>query len=668
MCSSHSPAGSDEHEKNTSWGNGGNSFQQGKNCKLEGTWKLKAETGHQRNCISSVGKRVRFCTDEHVSQPVGKSLQTGAGRASALKSCATSTSGRRGGAASKGSSFSCASILSDSLRKYEKSSAQAGGQDESAVSLVAARVMDGPAGAAPPRSREHPVVVGIQGETENPLARDTSQRPSRTPFGLGKASMDVSVKSSTGHGKTSSIGRTSKSSSQGGRDNISSAETVSSFVRDKSARNTVKNSNAPGGEKENYAAEVSTSCNKAKQKLSSIKVEKSGIPPTGASDGHSLTARNNHSLITGNSRGNCEVDRGRGHTQGDPTPDLATVLEVGARDSKDGQETMTIDFPDGAVGASREKSRTENSDKSPRNGVRSVDVQKGSEPDRQPDESIYVLDPKTGNRLPTKPVSARVPTTISRQVVRGRKGPYLEEIDQVVGGEVSLNRKGSWTWAQIFSGPRATRTLEVKTLVDTGSPATFIQRKVWDKMMKVGAATIEGTREIDPVSWGGFNGVPLCTSSQVRLNIRLWPRKRNPHLTAQDGRACLAMYAHVVPDGTMNYDILIGRDGLGLFPVRTYRDVNQRETVMTLHGENHDSVSQTFTEHVQNAVGFVEQEASAPQVVVVYNGTHETVRPDTMSWVPVKLFNMDGTPTVEGSYYATLDPEWSPREIIIDAG
>ena len=34
----------------------------------------------------------------------------------------------------------------------------------------------------------------------------------------------------------------------------------------------------------------------------------------------------------------------------------------------------------------------------------------------------------------------------------------------------------------------------------------------------------------------------------------------------------------------------------------------------------------------------------------------------------MKPFNMDGTPTVEGSYYATLDPEWSPREIIIDAG
>lgn len=51
----------------------------------------------------------------------------------------------------------------------------------------------------------------------------------------------------------------------------------------------------------------------------------------------------------------------------------------------------------------------------------------------------------------------------------------------------------------------------------------------------------------------------------------------------------------------------------------------------------------------------------------MYNGYHGMVRPDTLLWVPVKQFNMDGTPTTGGSYYATLDPDWSPHEVIIDA-
>lgn len=140
-------------------------------------------------------------------------------------------------------------LLSDFVRNSNKPSAQPGGQDESSVSLVAARVKDGPDVAAPARSREHPVeTVNIQGETGEPLVRDTRPRPSRYPSGLGKTSKDLSAKSSTVHGKTTSIGRTSKSSYLVGRDNITSAETVSPTVREKSARSTANNSNAPGGE------------------------------------------------------------------------------------------------------------------------------------------------------------------------------------------------------------------------------------------------------------------------------------------------------------------------------------------------------------------------------------------------------------------------------------
>ena len=45
---------------------------------------------------------------------------------------------------------------------------------------------------------------------------------------------------------------------------------------------------------------------------------------------------------------------------------------------------------------------------------------------------------------------------------------------------------------------------------------------------------------------------------------------------------CLAVHAHVVPDGAMAHSVLLGRDVWADFPKRKYVDINENETVLTV--------------------------------------------------------------------------------------
>lgn len=98
-------------------------------------------------------------------------------------------------------------------------------------------------------------------------------------------------------------------------------------------------------------------------------------------------------------------------------------------------------------------------------------------------------------------------------------------------------------------------------------------------MVECGAGFVDAMRETDPRSWWGFNSVPLRTCTQVRLNILFadGSRKgRNP-----DATGCFAVYAHMVPEGTLPFDLFLGRDGLAQFPVRSYRDASEVKIIMT---------------------------------------------------------------------------------------
>ncbi len=219
------------------------------------------------------------------------------------------------------------------------------------------------------------------------------------------------------------------------------------------------------------------------------------------------------------------------------------------------------------------------------------------------------------------------------------------------------------TRAQSFAGTKALKTQACTVLLDTGSPASFIQEKVWLRMLACGAAFPDGLTEIEPKTWGGFHGIPLTTSNYVRLNVQLGNTEKNSRGTVR-----LVVHAYIVPDKAMQMPVLLGRDSWSFFPVRKYRDLNSTQTLVTFVGTEGESVSgdHRFNQWVNNAVGMIEGDSDSSVVVRVAGSKFRL--PNAMSWVSVALTNADGTAAPTGSYYIRFGSEWSPQEAIVEAG
>ena len=84
-----------------------------------------------------------------------------------------------------------------------------------------------------------------------------------------------------------------------------------------------------------------------------------------------------------------------------------------------------------------------------------------------------------------------------------------------------LNRKNHMTGVHLFAGSKALKTHTCTAMLDTGSPASFIQETVWLRMVVCGAALEDGLSRVEEKSWGGFHGTPLITSCHARLNVHL---------------------------------------------------------------------------------------------------------------------------------------------------
>ena len=128
-------------------------------------------------------------------------------------------------------------------------------------------------------------------------------------------------------------------------------------------------------------------------------------------------------------------------------------------------------------------------------------------------DSIYTLDISVKNAS-DRP-SAVFPPTHTRFMTRERDD-FLSGFTRAVGGEVLLNRRHHTTEVQLFAGSKALRTHACTALLDTGSPASFIQEKVWMRAVACGASSEDGLTAVDQKTCGGFYGVPLYTS---------WPRE-----------------------------------------------------------------------------------------------------------------------------------------------
>ena len=148
------------------------------------------------------------------------------------------------------------------------------------------------------------------------------------------------------------------------------------------------------------------------------------------------------------------------------------------------------------------------------------------------------------------------------------RADFLSEFTRAVGGDVAFDRRHHTAGVQLFAGGKALRTHTCTAFLDTGSPASFIQEKVWLRMLACGAASEDGLTIVDQKTWGGFNGVPLITSSRVRLNIYLGNSGKHLVPSAKPQTVCLVVYAHLVPDTAMSTAVLLGRDSWSHFPVR----------------------------------------------------------------------------------------------------
>ena len=77
-------------------------------------------------------------------------------------------------------------------------------------------------------------------------------------------------------------------------------------------------------------------------------------------------------------------------------------------------------------------------------------------------------------------------------IAAGERADYLQEFMRAVGGRVKLDKRRHTARAHIFGGSKAARTQACTVLLDTGSPSTFIQSKVWEHMLACGSASQNG--------------------------------------------------------------------------------------------------------------------------------------------------------------------------------
>ena len=111
------------------------------------------------------------------------------------------------------------------------------------------------------------------------------------------------------------------------------------------------------------------------------------------------------------------------------------------------------------------------------------------------------------------------------ELKRGERTDYLEGFQRPQGEDVRLDRRRHTTEAQASAGTRALRAKSCVALLDTGSPVSFIHKKVWNDMLGSGASSSDGEVSTRSRRWGGFHGTPLTTSTSVRLYVLLG-RKR----------------------------------------------------------------------------------------------------------------------------------------------
>ena len=168
-------------------------------------------------------------------------------------------------------------------------------------------------------------------------------------------------------------------------------------------------------------------------------------------------------------------------------PKLSKVLEKQSGDDIDPEVVGTAD-------ASSRNLPVLNAGKQSAKIISNLNIGVGDDfPDPKGNDTIYALDAPVGGESDT-PTPVFPPARVLHW--NGERADYLSESSRAVGGEVRLNGRHHTAGLKLFAGSRALRTHACKPLLDTGSPASFIQKEVWLRMLACGAASEDGLTKV----------------------------------------------------------------------------------------------------------------------------------------------------------------------------
>ena len=141
--------------------------------------------------------------------------------------------------------------------------------------------------------------------------------------------------------------------------------------------------------------------------------------------------------------------------------------------------------------------------------------------------------------------------------------PPAEHGPSLLGSIITVDDASFTTRMKVHSGHTTTTRYRLIAVLDTGSPQTFITAEAWARMKTCGGAANTCERHAAPRSWGGFGKTaPLLTSTSVRLSVQFF----HGDIPSTE----LAVRACIVPTGTMQHPVLLGRDSWICFEQRTY--------------------------------------------------------------------------------------------------
>ena len=236
--------------------------------------------------------------------------------------------------------------------------------------------------------------------------------------------------------------------------------------------------------------------------------------------------------------------------------------------------------------------------------------------------------------------------------------PIPEHGPCLTGGVVTVDDSSFTTKVLVHSGPHATTRCDLVALLDTGSPQSFITAAAVKHLKTSHSASDACIRHASPRSWGGFGtSSPLTTSASIRLSIQFM----HSDSTTTTPTAALAVWACIVPAGTMQHPILLGRDSWMRFGRRSYTTLPRQPSLPHQPPEPTRGELHLHHSDPNGASAFVPDDRSTDDIYHLrFAGPIAISLSTTPTLVEVNLVRQSGAPAFTGNYMVNMLPREDP--------